>query len=173
MRNFWVGLIVFVVIILCTWLQLNIFNAIPLFGVKANVGIVLVVALGILTGKTVGVTVGIIYGIFFDILNGKSFGMYTLLFFVVGYFCGKINRGFSKENKSSIIMITAITTIIFETICYLMLCIIYRYNFVFLDMVWKIILETIYNVIISSILFKAFVFLSEIINKGKRSYYLL
>ena len=95
MRNIWVTLIVFATIIAFLWLQINILNIIPLFGVVSNIGIVLVVALGILCGQTVGISVGIVYGIFSDILFGKSFGIYTLLFFLIGFFCGKISRGFS------------------------------------------------------------------------------
>ena len=173
MRNIWVTLIVFATIIAFLWLQINILNIIPLFGVVSNIGIVLVVALGILCGQTVGISVGIVYGIFSDILFGKSFGIYTLLFFLVGFFCGKISRGFSKENKSSIIMITAVATIIFEFICYMLFTIIYGYEFMFFSMIYTILLESLYNIILARICFKFLSFISEIINKGKRSYYLL
>ena len=89
MRNFWVGIIVFLVIMFCVVLQLNVFNMIPLFGVKANVGIVLVVALGILCGQKIGIAVGVSYGLVLDILNGKSLGIYTFLYFLVRLFLRK------------------------------------------------------------------------------------
>ena len=89
MRNFWVGVIVFLVLVLCVWLQLNIFNVIPLFGVKANLGVVFIAALSILCGQKVGVSVGISYGLILDILIGKSLGVYTLLFFLVRIFLWK------------------------------------------------------------------------------------
>ena len=89
MRNFWVSIIVFLVIIFCVVLQLNVFNMIPLFGVKANMGIVLVVALGILCGQKIGIAVGIFYGLILDILIGKSLGIYTFLYFLVRLFLWK------------------------------------------------------------------------------------
>lgn len=173
LRNFWTGIIVFVVIILSVWLQLNIFNLIPFFGVKSNIGIILVVALSILCGQKIGITVGITYGFISDVIFGKTIGIYTFLFFLIGFFCGKISRGFSKENKSSIVMIVAISTLIFEILCYLLFSIVYKYDFELFSTVWIILLEAIYNVLVSTIVFKPLSFLSEIINKGKRSYYLL
>lgn len=173
MRNFLVSVIVFLVIVLCLWIQLNILNLIPLFGVIANIGIVFVVSLGILSGQKVGITVGIIYGLFMDILFGKAFGIYTFLFFLIGYFCGKISNGFSRENKSSIIMIVAVATLAYEIVSYFMFMIVYKYDFSLISIIWTVVLECIYNVFIATILFRPFSFLAEIINKGKKSYYLL
>lgn len=173
MRNVWVGIIVFLVIIVCLLFQFNILNLIPLFGVVANIGIVFVVSLGILSGQKIGITVGVVYGILMDILFGKSFGIYTFLFFLIGFFCGKISHGFSKENKVSVLMIVAATTLIYEAICYFLFVIIYKYDFMFLSTFWTMILECVYNVFIAWVFFKPFSFLADIINKGKRSYYLL
>ena len=102
MRNFLTGLIVFGVILVAFLLQLIVINVMPLFGAKANIGIVLIVALSILCGKQVGISVGIVYGVISDVLFGKAFGIYTLLFLLVGFFCGKMSRGFSKENKTAL-----------------------------------------------------------------------
>ena len=173
MRNFWAGLIVFAVIIISLWIQINILNIIPLFSVTANIGIVLVVSLGILSGQTIGITVGIVYGILSDILFGKTIGVYILLYALTGFFCGKISGGFSKENKSSIIMVVAGATVVFEFACYLLLSVIYNYDFALVSTLWTIFLESIYNIFIARIFFKILSFIAEIINKGKRSYYLL
>lgn len=173
MRNFWASVIVFFVIVFCFWFQFNILNLVPLFGVTANIGIIFVVALGILCGKTTGITLGFIYGILSDILLGKSIGIYVILYLIVGYFSGKISYSFSKENKSSIVMMAAAATLIFEVICYFMFVIIYGYEFEFFGMLWTVILECIYNIFVAWVFFKPLSFLAEIINRGKRSYYLL
>ena len=173
MRNFWVGIIVFFVIIFCFWFQLNILNLIPLFGIVANIGIVFVVSLGILCGQKIGVTIGISYGLLMDILFGKTLGIYTFLLFLVGFFCGKISKGFSKENKSSIMMIVAITTVAYEALSYFIFTLVYGYDLALFSAIWTIVLECIYNLFVAMLLFKPLSFLAEIINKGKRSYYLL
>lgn len=173
MRNFLAGLLTLFVIFISIWIQLNILNNIPLFGVKPNIGIILVVAIGILCGEKIGISVGIAYGIFTDVLVGKSLGLYTLLYFLIGFFCGKISHGFSKENKSSIIMISAIATILFEICAYVLFAICYGYDFSLLRFIIITLLESLYNIFIAWVFFKPLSLLSEILNKGKRSYYLL
>lgn len=173
MRNFWAGVIVFFTIIFCFWFQFNILNLVPLFGVTANIGIVFVVALGILCGKSTGITLGLIYGLLADVLLGKSVGIYMILYLLIGYLSGKISYSFSKENKSSIVMMAAAGTLIFEVICYFMFVIFYGYEFEFFTTIWTIGLECIYNIFVAWVFFKPLSFLAEIINKGKRSYYLL
>lgn len=173
MRNFITGLLVFGVILACIWLQINVLNQIPLFGVKANIGIVFVVALSILCGQSVGISVGIAYGVLSDILFGKAFGIYTLLFLLVGFFCGKMSRGFSKENKTALVMSTAGTTIVFEILSYLVFIFVYGYEMELFAMIKTILLECIYHIVIARLCFSFFSNLAETINKGKRSYYLL
>lgn len=173
MRNFWICCILFLVVIFCFWFQINVLNVIPLFGVVPNIGIVLIVALGILCGQKTGIIVGTLYGIIMDILMGKAFGIYTLLFFLIGFFCGRISYGFSKENKSSIMMIVAVTTVIYEALCLMMFVIVYKYDLSLFSSILTIALECLYNVFIALVFFKPLSFLSEIINKGKKSYYLL
>ena len=54
-----------------------------------------------------------------------------------------------------------------------MFMIVYKYDFSLISIIWTVVLECIYNVFIATILFRPFSFLAEIINKGKKSYYLL
>lgn len=173
MRNFLTGLIVLCVIVISIWLQINILNNIPLFGVKANIGIVFVVALSILCGQGVGVSVGISYGLLTDILFGKAFGIYTLLYFLIGFFCGMMSRGFSKENKVAITMITAGTSLVFECISYFIFILVFDYELELGIFLKTTALEVVYNIFLARLLYKALNNLSETINKGKRSYYLL
>lgn len=49
-----VGLIVFILIWISIWLQINILNSFPLFGVVANIGIVVTVGVGLLSDKIPG-----------------------------------------------------------------------------------------------------------------------
>ena len=167
MRNFIVGLITFFSIVACFLFQLNVLNELPLFGVVANIGIVFIVSLGILAGEKIGVTIGLSYGLIVDIFFGKSLGIYSLLFLLVGFFCGKISYSFSKDNKFSIIMISAAVTFIYEIICYLFFVVAYGYELMILSTIIRIVLESVYNIFIASVFFKPFSFLSDIINKSK------
>lgn len=173
MRNFWAGVIVFIVILFSIWIQFNVLNIIPLFGVKANIGIILTVALSTLSGQGIGMVVGVVFGLFFDVVCGKAFGIYILLYFFVGFFCGKMSKGFSKENKSALVMIVAGTTLVFEILSYFIFVIVSEYEFEIITILKTVLLEILYNIFITRVFFKLFSNLSETINKGKQSYYLL
>lgn len=173
MKKFLVSLIILLTIIISMLIQVNLLNVIPLYGVTANIGIVIVVAMGLMCDKTIGLAIGSIYGLFTDALYGKSIGFYILIYMALGYFCGKIGKGFSKENKTTLTVMIAAATIAFEIVSFTMGTLIYEYDFYIMSFITFIIKETIYNIIIGKILFNVLTLLAEIINKSKDSYYLL
>mgnify|MGYP003294579571 CR=1 FL=1 len=71
MKKFLVGMLVIITIIIAVFFQINILNKITLFGAKANIGIVLIVGIGLMCDKKTGGTVGSIYGLIMDIISRK------------------------------------------------------------------------------------------------------
>lgn len=167
-----VSLIVFMLICVAIWFQINFLNIFTFFDAAANLAIVFICGIGLLSGKTAGALVGTFYGILLDLLFGKSFGVYLLLYGLLGFASGELSRGFSKENRMSMLYMVALLTIATEVVTNLLFAFIYDYDLEFFIMK-KILLETVYNVILARILFKPLTSLSEIINKCKNSYYLL
>ena len=94
-----VSLIVFILICVAIWFQINFLNIFTFFDTAANLAIVFICGIGLLSGKTAGALVGTFYGILLDLLFGKSFGVYLLLYGLLGFASGELSRGFSKENK--------------------------------------------------------------------------
>ena len=173
MKKFLVGLIVFVVIWFSILMQINLFNVVTLWGTAANIGIVIIVSLGLMCGKTIGGAIGIAYGLISDIIYGKTIGLFTLTYAILGYICGKVGNSFSKENKTTIVVITGISTVLYEIFYCILGSLICNYNISIWNFVLVVIKETIYNMLMAIILFKPMTFLAEIINKSKNSYYLL
>ena len=167
-----VSLIIFILICIALWFQVNFLNIFTFFDTPANLAIVFICGIGLLCGKTPGILVGTVYGILLDLLFGKSFGIYLFLYGLLGFVSGEMSRGFSKENRMSILYMVALLTIITEVVTYVVLAFIYNYTFEAYA-IKKIFLETAYNVILARILFKPLTLLSEIVNKCKNSYYLL
>ena len=165
-----VSLIMFILICIAIWFQVNFINVFTFFGVSANVAIVIICGIGLLSGKTPGALVGTAYGVLFDLLFGKSFGVYLVLY---GFFAGELSRGFSKDNKMSMYYMVAIFTVITEIVTNLLFVLIYDYDFEIVAIGKKLILETVYNIIMARVLFKPIRSMSEVINKCKNSYYLL
>lgn len=168
-----IGIIVFILIWICLGLQVTFFNEIKLFGTAANIGIVLVVGIGLSSGRLPGILTGGVYGALADIMYGKTFGVYFLMYMLVGFASGEFSKGFSKENKLSMVYMVAALTAIMEILVYLIFILIYGYEFEPLSAFCIILKETLYNMILARILFKPLSGLGEIINKSKNSYYLL
>lgn len=168
-----VSLIVFVLICMAIWFQINFINIFTFFGVAANLAIVIVVGIGILTGKIPGAIAGATYGILLDILFGKSLGIYFLIYGALGYVCGECGKGFSKDNKATIILMVALFTAIVELVTNIIFIILYDYSFEIFTFFEITVKEIIYNTILARLLIKPISGISEIINKCKNSYYLL
>lgn len=168
-----VGFIVFILIWITVFAQINFLNSIPLFGVAANIGIVIITGIGLLSDKVPGGLAGAAYGILYDLLFGKCLGIYFAIYTTLGIASGKLSKGFSKENKLSMVYMVALFTIIAELFTYIAFAVIYGYSFEIFSAVWIVIKETIYNMLLAALLFRPLTFVSEIINKSKNSYYLL
>ena len=82
-----VGFIVFLFLWLAIILQINFLNQIPLFGVTANIGIVIIVGIGLLADRIPGLLVGGTYGLMIDTLFGKSIGIYFAIYALLGFSC--------------------------------------------------------------------------------------
>lgn len=173
MKKILMTIITFLIICISIWFQVNFLNSIPLSGVIANIGIVLVAGLGLVSGKVIGGIVGGVYGLLIDISFGRSLGVYTALYMLAGIISGFLNSNFSKGNKISMVMIILICTVLFETMAYVVNIVLNGYEFNFKVIFTKLILESAYNMLLTIIFFKPIAFLGDLLNRCKNSYYLL
>ncbi len=166
-------IISFIIICLFICFQMCFLNSIPLSGVIANVGIVLVGGLGLVSGRLVGGIIGGVYGLLIDICYGRNVGLYTATYLLVGIISGYLNKSFSKGNRISMIMLILICTTFFEIVVYLFHIILNGFEIDLKVLVIKLILESVYNVFLTIIFFKPIMLYGDILNKTKNSYYLL
>ena len=123
--------VTFVVILITIWFQINFLNSIPLVGINANIGIVLIAGLGLVSGKSIGGIAGTIYGLLIDIALYRTLGIYTFLYALTGMIAGFLNNNFSKENKISMVMLILLITTCFEIIVYSLNIILKQFDFDF------------------------------------------
>jgi len=173
MKKVLMTFVTFLVICVTIWLQINFLDSIPLAGVTANIGIVLIAGLGLVSGKIIGGVTGIIYGLLIDVAIYRTFGVYTLLYASAGMISGFLNNSFSKENKISMVMLILFVTIAFETLVYILHLLLNHFEFQFSVLLMVLILESAYNMLLTILLFKPITFLGDILNRCKNSYYLL
>lgn len=173
MKKILMTIITFLVICVTILFQINFLNSIPLVGVTANIGIVLIAGLGLVSGKIIGGTVGLIYGLLMDIALYRTFGVYTFLYTSIGMIAGFLNNNFSKDNKISMVMLILFITLVFETLFYLLHILLHQFDFQLSVLITVLVLESAYNMLLTALLFKPITFFGDLLNRCKNSYYLL
>lgn len=166
------SILTLLLILATIWVQMNVITELPMSGTLANMGIVLVTGLGLVSGNFVGGLVGFVYGLLADIAWGRVLGLSTLLYTIAGVGAGFLNRNFSKENKLSMVMLSLLTTVVLETILYMFYGVGNRYEFEVSHFITMLILESAYNMLLTIWCFRPIAWFGEKINWCKSSRYL-
>lgn len=114
-------LIMIGIVILNFILQTSLYHFISFFGVIPNISLALVVVFALYSDSITGAIIGIITGLLYDIMMIDVFGIYTLLFFLVGSIAGLINEDVNKENAFSFFWITLIAAVVWHLLMYIIL----------------------------------------------------
>lgn len=96
------------------YLQANIFQIFTIAGVKPNVFVLFILFVGLSTNSTLGISLGVIGGLIIDLVYSKTIGITAVMLCLVGYLGAYFDRNFSKENKITIIIMSALVTILYE-----------------------------------------------------------
>ena len=134
-------------------LQVNFFSWFNLAGIKQNLFVVLVLTIGLFSGRGIGTTFGILFGIVLDFFIGKSIGISVLMLGIVGFLGGYLDKNFSKESRVTMITMIAIATILYEMGMYSFNYIIHSAQMSFLYFIRILLIELIYNMIITTIIY--------------------
>ena len=101
--------ITMVLLILISYLiQSTMIRILPMGGVAPNLLIILTSSFGFMRGKKDGMFIGFISGLIIDVLFGKIFGFYALIYMVIGYLNGFFASIFYPEDvKLPMVLITS------------------------------------------------------------------
>lgn len=153
MKKILLSIAVFLVFILIYILQTNFFSWFTIAGIKPNLIVMLVLFIGLFAGKIYGLTFGVIFGILIDIFISKKIGLSAIMYGAIGIFGGILDRNFSKDSKATIVGMVIISTFLFEFVSYITNSIIFSYTWEMLTFFIKLIIEIIYNSILTIILY--------------------
>jgi len=173
MKKFIVTLTTFFITVTLIVFQIAILNKLPLYSVISNIGIVFVLLISIKSNENIGGAIGILFGTLMDLFYGMTIGKYFLLYFLVGYGCGKLKRKVDIDNNLSILVLVIITTIIYELINLLFVYLQFKQVSFNIFYILKIfILESIYNIFLSYVFFIPFSSWGDVLNRTRKGYYL-
>lgn len=146
-----VGLLI--VFLLIYFIQVNIFGTYTIAGVKPNLFVIYVLFIGLFANQVLGISLGVVFGLILDFLYGKVIGPSAVMFCIIGYLGAYFDKNFSKENRLTIIFIVAGSTLIYELGVYFLNSIILSYEREMLYFIKIVLIEILYNVLLSIILY--------------------
>ncbi len=146
-------ILLMVIYLVVFFLQANIFQSFTIAGVMPNLFVIYILFIGLFANVTTSVLFGVIGGLIVDLAYSKTIGITALMMCTIGYLGAYFDRNFSKENKITIILMVAISTVIFEIGYYGMNSIILGFETEILYFVKILAIEVLYNILLTILLY--------------------
>ncbi len=153
MKKFGIVVCLILIFIIIYLLQANFFMWFNLGGVKPNLFVIFVLTIGLFAGRNLGISLGIFFGLTLDFFLGKSIGIYAIMLGAIGFLGWYLDKSFSKDSRITMIMMIAITTFIYEIGVILLNYFINSAQINIFYLVKTLIIEVIYNSIITIIIY--------------------
>ena len=154
--------ITMVLLILVSYLiQSTMIRILPMGGVAPNLLIILTSSFGFMRGKKEGMFIGFISGLIIDILFGKIFGFYALIYLVIGYLNGFFASIFYPEDiKLPMVLITS-SELVYCFLIYVFRFLIQgklRFGYYFVHVILP---EIVYTLFVTIIVYKVILNINE------------
>ena len=153
MKKVIINIALILLIIICYFLQSNFFSWFTIAGVAPNLFIIFIVFVGLFGNKFMGVTYGLFRGFFLDYLFRSKVGISAIGLGLVGILAKVFDKNFSKDSRITIMLMMAALTIFYEVFSYVASHIIFSTNFEILYFMKILLIEVIYNVVLTVILY--------------------
>ncbi|MBO6215747.1 MAG: rod shape-determining protein MreD, partial [Lachnospiraceae bacterium] len=146
-------LIILVTIIGGFLLQCSVFSAFDVAGVVPNVLLIIVSVYGFTRGSATGSAVGFACGILLDIFGSAHFGLFTLIYLLVGYFNGIFKAFFYGSDLKLPLLFIGLSDLLYGSLMFLALFLLeqrFEPSFYFPEVV---IPETVYTLAVAVFLY--------------------
>ena len=135
------------------FLQSNFFTWFTIARIQPNLFVMFILFIGLFAGKKIGLVLGIIFGFYIDVVIGRQIGISGIMLGLIGLAGEYLDKNFSKESRITIIIMIIGATIVFETGSYIFNLITLDITAEFLSFIKILFIETLYNVIITIIIY--------------------
>ena len=156
MKRFLINFSLALIALLIYFLQENFFSWFTIAGVMPNLFVIYILFIGLFSGKNKGTVYGLVIGLILDIIVGDKIGIYTITLGGVGFLAGIFAKNFSKDSRITIMLMVAGLTFLFELVVYILNYLLLDINFEIWTFLRILIIEVIYNIILSIIIYPLF-----------------
>ncbi len=150
-------------------LSATLFEHIRIGNIAPNFLIVIVVSFALLRGSKEGTLIGILAGLLQDVSFSLSIGGTVIVYGLIGYICGKLNKNFYRENFVIPLICTLLSSLFYSLINLMIMLLKGESNIIYLAKM-IVIPEVIYTVTLSLIIYQISYLINGVIeNNEKRS----
>ena len=135
------------------FLQVLLFENLKIAGIKPNIFLIAIVIIGLCTTPKKSFAIGVVYGMLIDLLNAKAIGITAICLGILGYVVSNVEKAFSIESKLSLIIFIMAGTVAYELVNYILQFISLETSFEFIRILKIILIETIYNILLTIIFY--------------------
>ena len=137
------------------FLQANFFSWFTIGGIRPNLFVIYILFIGLFGNQIMGIVYGAVWGIFLDLVYKTNVGINLAGLVLIGLIAILFNKNFSKDSRITIMFMVFGTTIIFEILTYFISYVLYSTNVEILSFLKILIVEVIYNILITIIIYPA------------------
>ena len=153
MKKILINFILILIAFIIYFLQSNFFSWFTIAGIKPNLFVIYILFIGLFGNRSMGILYGAGVGIILDLIFEEKIGMNLIGLVLIGVIATLFDKNFSKDSRMTIMFMVFGTTIVFEVITYLINYILYSTNIEILNYIRILIIEVIYNIIITIIIY--------------------
>ena len=153
MKRFIINVLLVLTFIIIYFLHSNLFTWFKIAGVMPNLFVIFILFIGLYANKYMGIIYGIVLGLLIDLFIGKKIGITAIMLGSVGVIGMIFDKNFSKENRITLIVMVMIATLVFEIGENIINYIVLKTTIDFWPFVEILIIECLYNAILTIILY--------------------
>ncbi len=148
MKKTTITIILILTFFILFYLQANVFQMLTIAGVMPNLFVIFILFVSLSSNATLGISFGVIGGLMIDLVYSKAVGITAVMLCLVGYLGAYFDRNFSKENKITIIIMSALATILFEFGYYILNSVIVGFDLELFYFIKILLIEVLYNILL-------------------------
>ena len=153
LKKFCINLSLILIGFVIYFLQSNFFNWFSIGGIKPNLFIIYILFIGLFGTRSMSIIYASALGIFLDLIFNSKIGVNLFGYVLIGVIGTIFNKNFSKDSRITIMFMVFGTSIIFETVVYFINYVLYSINVEVMHFIKILVVEVIYNMIITIILY--------------------
>ena len=153
MKKFITTLFLIITYFIIFYLQANFFQGFTIAGVMPNLFIVFILIIGLSSNAAYGISFGVIGGIIIDCVYSKTIGITAVMLCLIGFLGAYFDKNFSKENKLTIIIMVALSTVLYESGYYFLNSVLIGFDAEIIYFIKILLIETLYNILLVIILY--------------------